>query len=69
MAGSCDGDRIGVNHAEALLVNGVLGLGRGDLLLTVVSDAKTLKLLVDEEAGPEKLSVSYEIKSEAYFEW
>jgi hypothetical protein len=46
-----------------------LGLGRGDLLLTVVSDAKTLKLLVDEEAGPEKLSVSYEIKSEAYFEW
>jgi len=53
LASGCDGHGVSVDHAEALLEDGALRLGRGDLLLVVVSNRQRLQSLVDNEAGPE----------------
>jgi len=58
LAGGCDGHGVGVDHAETLLVDGLLGLGRGHLLLTMVPDAEALEVLIDDKAGP-SLGFSY----------
>jgi hypothetical protein len=42
LAGGGDGHRVGVDHAEALLEDRPLGLGRRDLLLAVIPDSKSL---------------------------
>lgn len=51
LAGNSDGNGVSVDHPEALLEDGTLRLGRGDLLLAVVADRQSLKVLVDHEAG------------------
>jgi len=50
LAGVSDGNGVAVDGAEALLEDGALGLGGGDLLLTVVPNGQSLQVTVDNEA-------------------
>lgn len=49
-ARSSNGHRIAINHAVALLINGVLTLGRQDFFLTSVVDKVCGKELISNEA-------------------
>jgi hypothetical protein len=53
LAGGGDGNGVSVDHAEAFLVNGALGLGVDNLLLAVVADGEGLQVLVNDKTGPE----------------
>lgn len=58
LAGGCDGHGVGVDHTETLLVDGLLGLGGGHLLLTMVPNAEALEVLIDDKAGLGMMDVS-----------
>jgi hypothetical protein len=57
LAGSGNGHGVSVDHAEALLVNGALGLGVHNLLFAVVTDGEGLEVLVNNEARSAQISL------------
>lgn len=58
LAGGSDRHGVGVDHAEALLEDGPLRLGRGDFLFSVVTNAVVLEVFVNYEHGS-KIYFSY----------
>lgn len=58
LTGGGDWHGVGVDHAETLLKNGPLRLGRGDFLFSVVTNAMVLKVFVNNENGS-KIYFSY----------
>lgn len=58
MAGGGDWHGVSVDHAETLLENGPLGLGRRNFLFSVVTNAVVLEVFVNNENGS-KIYFSY----------
>lgn len=57
MAGGGDWHGVSVDHAETLLENGPLGLGRSNFLFSVVTDAVVLEVFVNNENGSQVVNV------------
>jgi len=57
LAGGGNGNGVGVDHAEALLVNGSLGLGRRYPFFAVVSYDVVLEFFVNDENGSKLLQL------------
>lgn len=57
MAGGGDWHGVSVDHAETLLENGPLGLGRSNFLFSVVTNAVVLEVFVNNENGSQVVNV------------